>query len=171
MWCLLSKFTGTQSNSCGLFGGELVKSNAFMNEVSEFLQIYAANCAPARMHDRLELEILKGNISAEEIVSAMDSLKNDKAIGIDIVPAEFLKTNKTHISNDLCVLLNYIIESEEYPDAWTEMVWSSIHKSSAVTKPMNYRGITTLPIFEKSFEIIVHNRLQFVNECFGTTDC
>ena len=35
---------------------------------------------------------------------------------------------------------------------------------------MNYWGITVLPIFEKIFEIIVQNRLQFVNECFGKTD-
>ena len=35
---------------------------------------------------------------------------------------------------------------------------------------MNYRGITVLPIFEKKNEIIVQNRLQFVNECFGRTD-
>ena len=96
-------------------------------------------------------------------------IKNNKAVGIDMVPAEFLKTNKTHIGNDLCVLLNYIIELEDFPDAWAEGVRSSIHKSGKVD-PMNYRGITVLPIFEKIFEITVQNRLQFVNECFGRTD-
>ena len=184
MWRLLSKFARTQSSSCGPSGGELVNyyeqlarepedetfDNAFINEVSEFLQIYDAKCSPAPMHDRLELEILNGNITTEEIESAIDSLKNNKAVGIDMVPAEFLKTNKTHISNDLCVLLNYIIELEEFPDAWAEGVRSSIHKSGKVADPMNYRGITVLPIFEKIFEIIVQNRLQFVNECFGRTD-
>ena len=34
----------------------------------------------------------------------------------------------------------------------------------------NYRGITVLPIFEKIFEISVHNRLQFINEAFCKVD-
>ena len=89
MWRLLSKFARTQSSSCGPSGGKLVNyyeqlarepadetfDDAFINDVSEFLQIYDAKCSPAPMHDRLELEILNGNITAEEIESAIDSLK------------------------------------------------------------------------------------------------
>ena len=89
MWRLLSKFARIQSSSCGPSVGELVNyyeqlvrepedetfDNAFINEVSEFLQAYDAKCSPAPMHDRLELEILNGNITAEELEYAIDSLK------------------------------------------------------------------------------------------------
>ena len=68
MWRLLSKFARTQSSSCGPSCGELLNyyeqltrepedetfDNAFINEVSEFLQIYDAKCSPAPMHDRFE---------------------------------------------------------------------------------------------------------------------
>ena len=72
--------------------------------------------------------------------------------------------------NDLCILLNYIIEQEEFPDSWAEGVRSSIHKSGVLSDPKNHRGITVLPIFEKIFEIIVQRRLEFINEAFAGKD-
>ena len=102
------------------------------------------------IRDQLEFAILNQNITVGEIEAAIDSLKNNKPVGIDMIPAEFIRYNKTIIMNDLCILLNYIIEQEEFPDSWAEGVRSSIHKSGVLSDPNNHRGITVLPIFEKN---------------------
>ena len=81
-----------------------------------------------------------------------------------------MKYNKIIIMNDLCILLNYIIEQEEFPDSWAEGVRSSIHKSGVLSDPKNHRGITVLPIFEKIFEIIVQRRLECINEALTRKD-
>ena len=87
-----------------------------------------------------------------------------------MIPAEFIKYNKGLIVNDLCILLNYMIEQEEFPDSWAEEVRSSIHKSGPLLDPKNHRGITVLPIFEKLFEIIVQRWLEFINDALMWKD-
>ena len=53
---------------------------------------------------------------------------------------------------------------------WTEGLKSAVFKSGSKLSTGNYRGITILPIFEKSFEIIVYHRLSFANEAFAKED-
>ena len=143
---------------------------SFENEVMEFLDMYDTKCTRPPICDRLEFDILNGNITIEEIEAAIDSLKNNKAFGRDMIPAEFIKHNKCAIMDDLCMVLNYIIEQEEFPESWAEGIRTSIHKSGAISDPCNHRGITVLPIFEKVFEIIVQRRLEFINEAFMSKD-
>ena len=62
-----------------------------------------------------------------------------------MIPAEIIKYNKGLIINDLCILLNYMMEQEEFPDSWAEGVRSSIHKSG----PLLDQNITGgLPYFQ-----------------------
>ena len=171
--------SGFQSSTSGIHFPDYLKmyitmlghlEMSFENEVLDFLRQYDTKCVREPIRDRLEFDILNENVTVEEIESAIDSLKNNKAVGIDMIPAEFIKYNKGLIVNDLCILLNYMIEQEEFPDSWAEGVRSSIHKSGPLLDPQNHRRITVLPIFEKVFEIIVQRRLEFINEAFMRKD-
>ena len=117
----------------------------------------------------LELEIINRNFTVQEVENSIDYLKNKKSPGIDNIPAEFIKGCKLSISQ-LTNVLNYIIEQRDFPDVWSEGIRSAIFKSGRREVAANYRGITILPIFEKVFEIVVHKRLQFVNEAYDKVD-
>ena len=100
----------------------------------------------------------------------MRSLKNKKSVGTDCIPAEFIKFCNDNFIQDICDVLNYCIESRQFPETWTEGLRSSIYKAGDKLNPDNYRGVTVLPIFEKIFEIVVQRRLEFISDAFARTD-
>lgn len=63
-----------------------------------------------------------------------------------------------------------MIESRDFPEVWAEGLRSAIYKAGSRNVVGNYRGITILTIFGKIFEILVHNRMSFVNEAFLKID-
>ena len=73
-------------------------------------------------------------------------------------------------SDDLTTDFNYIIESLNFPEIWAEGLRSPIFKAGQRSVVKQYRGITMLGIFAKIFEILVHNRLVFLNEAFCKID-
>ena len=118
----------------------------------------------------LEMEILNSNFTMQETEAAIDYLKNNKSPGCDNIPAEIIKHCKGLLSENLTTVFNYIIESRNFPEIWAEGLRSAIFKAGKKNMVNNYRGITVLSIFAKIFEILVHNRLVFLNEAFGKID-
>ena len=118
----------------------------------------------------LENDILNRNFSVPELREIVRTLKNNKASGIDGIPAEFIKSCDDEILKDLCILFNYSIDSREFPNIWTEGVHNSVFKAGNKQDPNNYRGITVLPVFEKIFETAVQKRIECVNEIFCRND-
>ena len=66
--------------------------------------------------------------------------------------------------------MNYIINCRDFPESWAEGLRSSIFKNGQRNIVENYRGITVPPIFAKIFELMVHNRLVYVEEAFEKFD-
>ena len=137
-------------------------------EAIQYLQNEKSSIPPAICP--VEYEILNSNFTVDEIKASINTLHNNKSPGIDCIPSEFLKHCRDIISEDITELFNYIIETREFPETWTEGLRSPIFKAGVKMETCNYRGITVLPIFEKIFEITVQKRLEFVNEAFRKTD-
>ena len=116
------------------------------------------------------MENFNRNFTVEEIDSIICSLKQNKAPGIDQIPAEFIKHCKTDLLEDITGVLNYIIEQREFPDIWAEGIRTPVFKAGMSNMPENYRGITVLPVFEKIFEMAVQKRMEFTFEAFGKVD-
>ena len=135
-----------------------------------FLDNYVTDNSNDNCNSELEHQILNDNFTCEEIVSAIDSLKTSKSPGADCIPPEFIKMCKIELRDDITNLFNYILEKREFPERWAEGIKSAIHKKGDRLNPNNYRGISVPKIFEKLFEIVVHTRLQFINEAFGHID-
>ena len=106
----------------------------------------------------------------QETEAAIDYLKNNKSPGCDNIPAEMIKHCKGLLSENLTTVFNYIIESRNFPEIWAEGLRPAIFKAGQKNMVKNYRGISILSIFAKIFEILVHNRLVFLNEAFGKID-
>ena len=117
-----------------------------------------------------EIELLNDYFTLEEISIAIDSLKNNKSPGADYIPPEFIKICKSELQEDITNLFNYIIEKREFPERWAEGIKSAIFKKGSRLFTNNYRGVTVPKIFEKLFEIVAYNRLQFFNEAFDKID-
>ena len=101
------------------------------------------------------------------IAKMVKSLVSTRVVDI---PAEFIKSCKTEVANDLIDVFNYLIEERDFPDRWTEGIRSAIHKGGPQRSVNNFRGITILPLMEKIFEIVVYNRLSFLNEALDKYD-
>ena len=144
--------------------------DSYEKEVEIFLEKYdSKEISPANINE-LELYTLNADFTTDEISSCIDSLKNNKSAGIDMIPAEFIKACKDELLEDITMILNYIIDNEDFPEQWSEGIRSSIHKAGSKLDTGNYRGITVLPVFEKIFETAVHRRLEFIDKAFNRTD-
>ena len=86
-------------------------------------------------------------------------MKNNKACGIDELPAKLLKNDK--LTNVLTVLFNKYFDSGLVPDIWSRGIIHPIPKSSTTDKrePLNYRGITLAPVIYKIYCSVLNNRL------------
>ena len=67
-------------------------------------------------------------------------------------------------------MFNYFIELRDFPSDWTVGLRSAVYKAGIKSSPLNYRGITVLPMFEKLFEILVQKRIEFIDEAFDNHD-
>ena len=70
-----------------------------------------------------------------ELLSAISSLKNNKAILFDQVSNEMLKTSKLVITKQLLFLFNNILSSTMYPMKWKQNILTPIHKSGDMSDP------------------------------------
>lgn len=101
-----------------------------------------------------------GNPTVQEIKSAISSLKNNKAAGIDGIPAEFLKADPDTTASILLPLFQAIWEEEIYPSDWKEGVIAKIPKKGSLTNCNNWRGISLLSVFSKLMARIVLERIK-----------
>ena len=142
------------------------------NIAIDFLNEYD-NCTQRDIdssNDTIVDEILNNIITSEEVSLAISSLKINRSAGIDGIPAEFVKACKQPLNESITMVLNYIIESREFPDTWAGGLRSAVFKSGKQNIVDNFRGITILPIMEKIFESVVYRRLTFINETFQVYD-
>ena len=141
----------------------------YERDAIKFLHQYD-NMYSDKSRNNVELEIINSNFTEEEIIRAINYLRNNKSPGLDGIPAEIIKQCKNSLANHIADAFNYIIEKREFPKSWSEGVRSAVFKSGKINNVENYRGITILPILEKIFEISVYKRLKFVNEAFNKID-
>lgn len=98
-------------------------------------------------------------ITRDEIIKAVNHLKNNKAPGPDGVLAEMLKNSIGIISPFLEILFNHMFNTGQYPTAWASAIIVPLHKNGDRDSVNNYRGISLLNILSKVFSFILNQRL------------
>ena len=136
----------------------------------DFLEKYDNGDIPRHDNDKLKLQIINDNFTRNEISDTIDSLKNNKSPGIDLLPAEFIKGCKAKPLPLVTDVLYYIINNGDVPDIWPEGLRSPVFKTGEITNKNDYQGITVLSVFTKIFEISVNNRLNFIATAYDCGD-
>ena len=126
--------------------------NAICHEVSKMHSLSMGNCD----------EISKTHINENEVVAALQKMKNGKAPGFDGIVTEHIKITQDILLIHLVKLFNAIMDAECYPQQFKRGVTITLFKGGNKDKlDMNsYRDITLMSILQKLFENILYTRLQ-----------
>jgi hypothetical protein len=93
-----------------------------------------------------------------EIEQAIKRLRNNKAPGIDLIPAELVKFAGLEYVRHLHQLIAKIWITETITEEWYLSIVCLIHKKCDVMVCSNYRGISLLCIAYKIFSNILFNK-------------
>ena len=110
------------------------------------------------MGDRLPNSFFFHETNAEEVSKLIYSFKNKKC-PIDSIPTFILKKVSGIISPILADLFNDSIKEGIFPEVLKLGRVIPLHKAGSHTQISNFRPITTLSVFSKLFEKLVHKRL------------
>ena len=94
------------------------------------------------------------------VLKHLQSLKTNKAIGLDNISARLLNCGAQSISHTITKLLNLSIRSGKFPGIWKCSQVSALFKSGDRTNASNYRPISILPTLSKILERVVHSQLH-----------
>lgn len=117
------------------------------------------------------LEELNAKITVSEVRRAIRALKNYKAPGQDLIPAEVYKLaivgeDEEHPMMDcLYELINRMFEEGDIPEMWASSEVVSIPKKGDLTDMGNWRGISLMGVGLKILLKVMARRLS---ECFET---
>jgi hypothetical protein len=122
--------------------------------------------APERVENMTTVQ-KQGNSETEEpvptineIEQAIKRLRNNKAPGIDLIPAELVKFAGPEYVKHLHQLIATIWITETIPEEWYLSIVRPIYKKGDVVVCSNYRGISLLCIAYKIFSNTLFNRLS-----------
>ncbi|XP_035772278.1 uncharacterized protein LOC118456011 [Neolamprologus brichardi] len=107
-----------------------------------------------------ELGVNTGRITIEEVKIAIKSLKNNKAAGLDEIPAELLKHGGQAMVEELTTLFNKCWQSGTVPEDWRRGAIVKLPKKGNTSKCTNWRGITLLSVPGKAFCAVLLRRLR-----------
>lgn len=100
-----------------------------------------------------------------EVLKAINSLKNYKASGENQLVAEIWKYANTQTIQNLHKYLIDIWNTEKMPEEWNMAIIHPLHKKGDRSDPNNYRGISLLDITYKIFSKILYLRIQEQLDC------
>ena len=107
-----------------------------------------------------DLEISVGTPMVKEVKTAISSLKNGKATGINTICAKMLKVDLQTSVGVLSPFYNEVWEREEIPEYWRKGLIVKIPKKVDISVCDNSRGITFLSIPSKVFCRVILNRIS-----------
>ncbi|XP_076030920.1 uncharacterized protein LOC143019109 [Oratosquilla oratoria] len=110
--------------------------------------------------DEEENQVEDGGITTNEIMVALEHMKNNKAAGVDEIPAEIYKYGGQHIISYLTWIYNMAWKTKKIPKEWGSAVIYPVHKKGDRTSCNNYRAISLLPHAGKIYERILERRLR-----------
>ena len=107
---------------------------------------------------------LSNQISTDEILAAIRSIRNGKSASSDMISNEMLKNAIPVLIKPLQKLFNIVFSTGNFPKIWNESYLVLLHKKGDKFDPANYRGISISSNLGKLFNKIIYKRLlSFIN--------
>lgn len=108
-----------------------------------------------------ETEFKVLNVTESFIQKQLQTLRTNKAAGIDEISAKYLKISAPVIGKPLASILNLSIQKGFYPESLKVAKVTPIHKAGCKAQVNNYRPISVLPIISSIFE-------RHISNCLGS---
>ena len=104
-------------------------------------------------------------VTFDDMLKLVAMLDQNKATGLDDIPAYFIKSSIHSITPIILRICNMSIEHGIFPDMWKNARLIPIHKAETRTEQSNYRPISILPVLSKLLERHVANSyVKFLTE-------
>ena len=100
------------------------------------------------------------DVTGCKVLKYLKKLKRNCAVGIDEIPASFLKDTAFVIAKPLAYIINISLISGVFPADLSKAKVAPIFKSSSKESFDNYRPISVLPGISKVFEKCVHSQIM-----------
>ena len=111
---------------------------------------------------------LNDDITDEEVQIAINSLRNNKAYGIDLIINEFLVCSSGKCLDNFVKLFNLVLHTGIIPSEWCIGIIKPLFKNKGSPKDTNnYRGITILSCFGKLFTSVLNKRITNFVETYN----
>ena len=117
-----------------------------------------ANLTKYLSNNDIHNKYLNDSITINEIKNAIRQQKNNKAVGIDNIPAEIFKANIDWWANELHACFK-LLWNKTHPKGWQCGIIIFFFKKGDKRNINNYRPITLLPTIYKIWCTILSNRL------------
>ena len=109
--------------------------------------------------------MVNAEFTQDEIMTCISKLKNNKAAGSDQVLNEYIKNSAELMLPVYENLFNLILQTGEFPSAWTSGVIIPLYKKKGSEKdPDSHRGISLLSCLGKAFTSVLSRRLSLYLE-------
>ena len=105
-------------------------------------------------------------VTEEDIIEAIDELRNNAASGADGFPAILLKKCKKSLAKALQIFWNKCMNTSQIPDRLKFSIVTAIFKGGSKSDPANYRPVALTSNLIKIYEKTVRKRItRFMEEC------
>ena len=98
-------------------------------------------------------------ITTDYTMKAIECLENKKSSGHDGISNTLLKVIKASISPSLTIIINQMLTTGIFPDAFKLSKVIPLFKKGDSSLLVNYRPISLLPTISKIFEKVIHDQL------------
>ena len=98
-------------------------------------------------------------ITTDYTMKAIEGLENKNSSGHDGISNTLLKVIKANISQSLTTVINQMVTTGIFPDAFKLSKVIPLYKKGDSSLLVNYRPISVLPTISKIFEKVIHEQL------------
>ena len=160
LWRILNNLNNSTSQNEGINLEDLYEYfknlNVDYNQSGDDENFILPDCNDEQVNN-----ILNGDITPAEILTAIKNLKNNKSPGYDMIMNEYIKTTSNELLPLYTDLFNIILNSGVIPSIWTAGIILPIYKNKVSPQdPDSYRGITLVSSLGKLFTMVLNNRLS-----------
>lgn len=111
-------------------------------------------------------------VTTSEIINVINSMKNKKSTGTDLISSRILKSSSTYIAEHLAHLIDLSITSGLFPSILKRGTVIPVYKKDDVNNIVNYRPICLLSTISKLIEKVVLNRMiDYLNKFKIIVNC
>ena len=111
--------------------------------------------------DDVQAQIFNGEITDDEILKAVKSLKLGKSAGLDGLVPEMFVYGIEYILPLINRFFNRLFSTGDFPESWGKSILVPLHKKGSLDSTDNHRGIALQSIFSKLYTSILNRRLTF----------